>query len=83
MTSEDGKFTFQIKQEILAAEEVLDGIYILRTNCQYLSSLEINRSYKELSQVEDAFKEIKDFLKRNFLAQLRWAPPLPRCQATW
>lgn len=49
VTSEDGKFTFQIKQEVLAAEEALDGIYILRTNCQDLSSLEINRSYKELS----------------------------------
>lgn len=62
-SEDDGKFSFQIKQKVLSADEALDGIYLLKTNCQDLSNLEINRAYKELSQVEDAFREMKDFLK--------------------
>lgn len=55
-SEEDRKSTFQIKQEVLAAEETPDGIHILKTNCQ-------DHSFKELSQVEDAFRETKGFLK--------------------
>jgi len=44
-------------------EKELDGIYILKTNVLRLPALEVIKAYKNLCQVEDAFREIKDFLK--------------------
>jgi len=41
----------------------LDGLFILKTNVLDIKAYEIVKAYKNLCQVEDAFREIKDFLK--------------------
>jgi len=41
----------------------LDGLFILKTNVLDIKAYEIVKTYKNLCQVEDAFREIKDFLK--------------------
>jgi hypothetical protein len=57
----DTTFTYQRKPEQIEAEAQLDGIYVLRTSVgeQELDSGEVVRSYKQLKQVEDAFRTFK------------------------
>jgi len=57
----DTTLTFERKQAQIAAEAALDGIYVLRTSvaADDLSTAEIVRSYKQLEQVERAFKTFK------------------------
>lgn len=57
----DRLFLFARKSEQIAAEAALDGIYILRTNLTQteLSAAQVVRSYKQLAQVERAFKTLK------------------------
>jgi transposase len=54
-------FTFHIDDEKVAAETMLDGIYVIRTSLstECISSADTVRSYKSLSQVERAFRSIK------------------------
>ncbi len=54
-------FDFHIDEEKVAAEAMLDGIYIVRTSLPIgrLSTEDTVRSYKSLSQVERAFRSIK------------------------
>ena len=61
VTITDTSFTWQRKTEQIAAEAGLDGIYILRTNVsdRELPTGEVVRSYKNLEQVERAFKTFK------------------------
>jgi hypothetical protein len=61
VTITDTSFTWARKTEQIAAEAALDGIYILRTNVpdSELSTGEVVRSYKNLEQVERAFKTFK------------------------
>ena len=59
----EGGFSYQLNQKQIDYESLLDGIYILRSNCKDLSIPQIVKAYKNLSQVEEAFKEIKDFLE--------------------
>ncbi len=57
----DTSFTFQRKTEQIAAEQALDGIYVIRTSlsAEDLSTAEVVRSYKGLEQAERAFKTFK------------------------
>ena len=58
---EQDKFGFHIKQDKVDAEALLDGIYIVRTSLdeQQMDADETVRSYKQLSQVERAFRSFK------------------------
>ncbi len=58
---EDDRFTYQRKQEQIAAEAALDGIYVLRTSVpsEELSAGDIVRSYKQLAHAERAFRTLK------------------------
>jgi hypothetical protein len=60
----DTSFSFQRKTEQIAAEAALDGIYVLRTPvCDvHLDSPEVVRSYKQLKEVERAFRSLKGVL---------------------
>jgi len=61
LTIEDQHFDFQLREEEVAAEAALDGIYVIRTSvaAEEMGSAEAVRSYKKLSQVERAFRTIK------------------------
>src|SRR6266545_5613755 len=61
LTIDDNRFDFVLRQEAIAAEAALDGIYVVRTS---LSKKEVSapnavRSYKSLSDVERAFRSLK------------------------
>jgi len=57
----DTSFTFRRKQEQIERERALDGIYVLRTSvsAETLTSPEVVRSYKQLKEVERAFRSFK------------------------
>ena len=61
VTITDTSFTYERKTEQIEAEAALDGIYVLRTNLPdtELSTGEVVRSYKNLEQVERAFRTFK------------------------
>lgn len=56
-----GAFSYVLKEDAIAAEAALDGIYIIRTSetKRSLSTDEVVRSYKDLSRVERAFRTLK------------------------
>src|SRR6266545_3717838 len=61
LTIDDGRFDFVLREEAIAAEAALNGIYVVRTS---LSKKEVSapnavRSYKSLSDVERAFRSLK------------------------
>jgi transposase len=58
---EDRSFDFKVRDEQVAAEAALDGVYVIRTNvpAEQMSPDEAVRSYKGLSQVERAFRSLK------------------------
>jgi transposase len=60
----DTSFAFARKTEQIAAEAALDGIYVLRTPvlADRLDSPEVVRSYKQLKDVERAFRSLKGVL---------------------
>jgi hypothetical protein len=57
----DTTLTFSRKQEQIAAEAALDGIYVLRTSVpdSNLDTPEVVRAYKQLKEVERAFRTLK------------------------
>jgi transposase len=57
----DGAFSFSLKQESIARESQLDGIYVIRTSepADRLSAQDTVRTYKRLAQVERAIRSIK------------------------
>jgi transposase len=57
---EDG-FHYERKPDSIEREKKLDGIYVIRTNVKAaaLSSTDVVRSYKQLSNVERAFRSLK------------------------
>lgn len=57
------KFFWQLNEKAIGYEKELDGVYILKTNVSDLKAYEVVKAYKNLCEVEDAFREIKDFLK--------------------
>jgi transposase len=62
---EEGRLILYIRPEIWERETYLDGKFFLKTNLSRaeLPTPEVIRSYKELQEVERAFRELKDFLK--------------------
>jgi transposase len=56
------KLSFWRKEEALLLEEKLDGVYILRTREEDLSTLEVIKAYKGLMVVERAFRAMKSSL---------------------
>lgn len=56
-------FFWRLNEGGIAYEKELDGVYILKTDVPDLTPFEIVKAYKNLCEVEDAFREIKDFLK--------------------
>jgi transposase len=57
----DSSFAFARKQEQIAAEAALDGIYVLRTSLaeEALAAPDVVRAYKQLKEVERAFRTLK------------------------
>ena len=51
-------FTYERKQELIAQEIALDGVYILRTSVEkkVMNEFEVVKAYKSLSAVEEAFR---------------------------
>lgn len=63
-TSEkDGDFRYNINEEGLLVEEKLDGKFVIKTTEQNLTIEDIVFRYKELTDIEDGFRELKDFIK--------------------
>jgi hypothetical protein len=58
---EDTAFRYARREEQIAAEAALDGIYVLRTSVAEaeLSAPEVVRAYKQLKEVERAFRTLK------------------------
>jgi transposase len=59
----EDSFTFERKASSIEAEAALDGIYVIRTNVPEaeLGAEEVVRAYKDLSEVEQAFRVMKGF----------------------
>ncbi len=58
---EDGRFEYARRTEAIAREAQLDGFYILRTSEpeERLATADVVRSYKNLTNVERAFRSLK------------------------
>jgi transposase len=61
LTIEDGSFDFVIDQQKIDEEAALDGIYVIRTSVEKetMSADDAVRGYKQLSNVERAFRCLK------------------------
>jgi transposase len=61
LTIEDGRFSWQRKQEEIQEEAALDGIYVIRSSepAEDLSADDAVRNYKRLADVEQAFRTLK------------------------
>ena len=59
----EGSFTFERDRGSIETEAALDGIYVIRTNVssETLGAEEVVRAYKDLSEVEQAFRVMKGF----------------------
>lgn len=60
---DDGRFSVWVDREKLRREMRLEGTYVIATDQEHLSAVEVVNAYKELSGVERAFRESKDFLR--------------------
>ncbi len=61
LTIDNDRFAFVLREEAIAAEAALDGVYVVRTSLskKEMSSPDVVRSYKSLSDVERAFRSLK------------------------
>jgi transposase len=61
LSIEDGQFTWRRKQEAIDEEAALDGIYVIRGSepAEQLSADDAVRNYKQLGDVEHAFRTLK------------------------
>lgn len=61
LTILDTSLTFELNEEKIKAEAALDGLYVIRTNVEtkVLDTEDTVRSYKQLSNVERAFRSLK------------------------
>jgi transposase len=61
LTIDDNRFEWQRQEESIRGEAALDGIYVIRTSesKRNLSSANAVRSYKQLADVEQAFRSLK------------------------
>ena len=62
-TLTQGKFQFVEHPANLAHEKALEGTYLIQTEEPHLSPVEAVTVYKELSEVERAFAELKDVIE--------------------
>lgn len=62
---EDGTFSYRRKEEEIAREAALDGLYVLRTTCKQeeLGPQAVVRAYKQLKMAERAYRTMKEALK--------------------
>src|SRR4051795_9328535 len=62
LTIRDGHLGWARKDDAIAKEEMLDGIYVIRTSepAERLTAADGVRSYKRLASVEQAFRSLKD-----------------------
>ncbi|MDP1624681.1 MAG: IS1634 family transposase [bacterium] len=58
---DETSFTYSLRENTVAQETALDGIYVIRTNLptEQMDSAETVRRYKSLAQVERAFRSLK------------------------
>jgi transposase len=58
---DEGCFDFEMNEESIAAEAALDGVYVVRTSLseERMTADEVVRSYKNLTNLERAFKSLK------------------------
>jgi transposase len=59
----EGTFRFVEHPVQFAREQVYEGKYVIRTEEPHLSPVEAVQAYKELSEVERAFRELKDVIE--------------------
>ena len=61
LTIEDDSFSYQRQEDQIAKEAALDGLYVVRTSLpqETLSAEQTVAAYKDLSQVEQAFRSLK------------------------
>lgn len=59
----EGHFEYRLREEVLATEAKCDGLCLLLTNSQQLSAEEVATGYRTLCEVEEAFRQIKSFLR--------------------
>jgi len=61
VTIAEGRLSWARKQESIAREQALDGIYVVRTSerAEELSAADTVRTYKRLGDVEKAFRTLK------------------------
>lgn len=61
LTIQDDVFAYRRREEQIAAEAALDGLYVVRTSLadETLSAKQTVAAYKDLSQVEQAFRSMK------------------------
>jgi len=59
----EGKFEYWQKKENVEYEEKLDGKFMIKTTEKDLTLKEIVLRYKDLSDIEDSFRDIKDFIE--------------------
>ncbi len=59
---QDGKFEFFIDEKKLLKEKQIEGTYILLTNDPKIPAYDAISAYKNLSEVEDFFRQLKDNL---------------------
>jgi len=58
-----GKVYYRINKESVEYERLIAGKWVIKTSNMTLSTTELIEAYKNLSQVESAFKNIKSFIK--------------------
>jgi transposase len=59
----NGILHYHRREEEIAKEAALDGLFIIKTNSKELSPEALALGYKTLWEVEHAFREVKDFIK--------------------
>jgi transposase len=59
----DGQFDYWEDEKKLAAETIREGRYVLTTDHDALTGQEAVQHYKELNEVEDSFRNIKDLIE--------------------
>ena len=61
--TKEGKFEYWEDPEKMKKEKLIEGTYLLKSNEETIKSVEAVKTYKQLSDVEGAFREFKDVLK--------------------
>jgi len=56
-------FSYHLRKDQLEQEERIDGLLVLQTNSRDLKAKDVANGYRTLLEVEDAFREIKSFIR--------------------